>query len=256
MNLKRNNRSLASATDVRSSSKIFIVLLAFVGVMLGVSVAIKPLISQLFRPNVAQEARRYLQEHSITPLSQELEQLLSEQAGPTIPTQEHPLLQKNAPDFVLSDDQGSPTSLSEQLRHGSTVIVFYYGYHCNHCVGQLFAIHDDIAKFKELGARVLAISADPTDETQARFKEYGRFDFPVLSDPDQRIATKYGMFKPATPASDEKLVHGTFVVSPSGEVTWANFGDEPFTDNRTLLCELAKASGITRKSANGTPPQE
>ena len=49
------------------------------------------------------------------------------------------------------------------------VLVFYYGYHCNHCVGQLFALHDDISKFRELGAEVVAVSADPPEWTRERW---------------------------------------------------------------------------------------
>src|SRR5258706_4908681 len=39
--------------------------------------------------------------------------------------------------------------LAERTGHGPIVLVFYYGYHCNHCVGQLFALHDDMQKRSE-----------------------------------------------------------------------------------------------------------
>lgn len=122
------------------------------------------------------------------------------------------------------------------------VLVFYYGYHCNHCVGQLFAVNDDLAKFRELDATVVAVSADPVEETQARYAEYGRFEFTVLSDLGNQVAAQYGDFEPPVGNKPEELVHGTFVIASNGQITWCNFGDEPFTDNRTLLIEIARAS--------------
>jgi peroxiredoxin len=121
-------------------------------------------------------------------------------------------------------------------------LVFYYGYYCNHCVSQLFALNKDVAKFNELGATVLAVSADPSEQTRKRFKEYGAFGFPVLSDPSNAAARKYGAYIPSTkPGEDGDLLHGTFVIDRAGRVTWANRGDVPFTENHTLLIELYRS---------------
>ena len=46
------------------------------------------------------------------------------------------------------------------------MLVFYYGYHCNHCVKQLFGLHDDIERFRALGATVVAVSADLPETTR------------------------------------------------------------------------------------------
>jgi peroxiredoxin len=89
----------------------------------------------------------------------------------------------------------------------------------------------------------LAISADPVEETQERFRMYGTFDFPVLSDPSNSVATQYGTYMPAVKAGEDgNLMHGTFVINKNGHVVWANRGDGPFTENRTLLVEIKKAT--------------
>ena len=90
---------------------------------------------------------------------------------------------------------------------------------------------------------MVAISADPPQQTRERFQQYGEFSFPVLSDPGNKVAQKYGVFHPAREGREEVLWHGTFVIGRDGVVAWAQFGDEPFTQNRTLLYELARLEG-------------
>ena len=38
-------------------------------------------------------------------------------------------------------------------------------------------------------------------------------------------------------------MHGTFVIDRQGKVIWTNRGDSPFTENRTLLHEIARVEG-------------
>ena len=121
--------------------------------------------------------------------------------------------------------------------------MFYYGYYCNHCVSQLFALSDDISMFRELGAEVLAISPDTSAETSQKFARYGHFTFPVLSDSDNRVAATYSVFAPRTPTTPQTLLHGTFVIDQGGIVRWCHYSREPFTNNAALLSELAKAQG-------------
>jgi peroxiredoxin len=191
-------------------------------------------------PDVAGAARAYLRDKEVKPLSEPLERLLSEAAAKRVETQSHPLLGQPAPDFELSDSRQKPCRLRERLARGPVVLVFYYGYYCNHCVAQLFALHDDIARLRELGAEVLAVSADPPELTRLRFRQYGDFAFPVLSDPGNKVAQVFGVFKPAAGKKDEDQQHGTFVIGRDGRIVWAHTGYAPFTGNPTLLYELAR----------------
>jgi peroxiredoxin len=193
--------------------------------------------------NLAREAQADLDRRGYRPLSEPLDRLLHDSAYQPVPTQVHPLLGQPAPEFNLETVEGLPWRLSEQLKTGPVVLVFYYGYHCNHCVSQLFGLHKDIGKFRELGASVVAVSADPPELTRKRFVEYGPFAFPVVSDPENRVAEAYGVYRrrPDTPKGE--LLHGTFLITRRGKVAWANSGDEPFTENQTLLIELARSEG-------------
>ena len=194
-------------------------------------------------PHVANSAREFLISREVKPLSGPLELLLADDGKELVKTDTHPLLGKSAPDFELTDHLKKTWRLRDRFDKGPVVLVFYYGYHCNHCVGQLFALHDDVAKFRELGATVVAVSADSHEWTQQRFKQYGEFAFPVLVDPGNKIAQAYGMFRPAAGKLPDDLQHGTFVIDRAGVIQWTQYGYEPFTGNSTLLHELARLEG-------------
>ena len=88
---------------------------------------------------------------------------------------------------------------------------------------------------------------DPAELTRQRFRQYGEFAFPVLADPKNAVAQKFGVFHPATPTEREDLLHATFVIGRDGRVCWAYCGNDPFTGNATLLSELARSEGRLQK---------
>jgi thioredoxin-dependent peroxiredoxin len=184
--------------------------------------------------DVAADARAYLaaarSEESLAPTAGE---------SPPVMGRSHPLVGKKAPDFELTDTEGQSVSLRDLRRDGPVIVVFYYGYYCSHCVAQLFALEDDLPKFAKQGVHIVALSADPSSQTAERFRQYGRFHFPVLSDRDNRVAEQYGVYTRATVDRDEDLEHGTFLVDQNGQITWAYAGGRPFVDNGFLLSLLA-----------------
>ena len=154
-----------------------------------------------------------------------------------IPTHDHALLGRQAPDFALADPDGKVWELRELRASGSLVLIFYYGYHCPNCVRQLRKVNSDLPLFGEVGARVVAISADPPELTRQRFDEYGRFDFLVLSDPGNKVAHAYRALR------GNLLRHGIFLIDRDGRVAWVNVGDAPFRRSSALLCQLASMEG-------------
>jgi peroxiredoxin Q/BCP len=194
--------------------------------------------------HLANDAKSYLRSEKVQPLNSPMYKILSDQDFKLQESQPHALLGKIAPNFELKDDQGQLTSLGVTLKEVPVVVVFYYGYHCNHCVGQLFGINEDLRRFVELGTKVVAISADPPELTAKRFAEYGRFDFPVLSDEDNRVAEAYRVFKPESDGKPEIKLHGTFIIDVDGTILWCNTGHKPFLDNQTLLTVIARKHGL------------
>lgn len=181
------------------------------------------------------DAREFLEAIDQKKLVGDLSTVLADDSHQVVATDEHSLLQQPAPDFSLLDPYRSRKTLKELNEDGPVIVVFYYGYFCNHCVAQLFGLNDDLKLFQKSGATVVAISADAPEETAKKYAKYGEFEFTVLSDPDNTVAESYGVFARSEDGINDDLKHGTFVIDSSGKVIWAKSGYTPFTDNKSLL---------------------
>lgn len=189
--------------------------------------------------HVANDAKAYLDAASPQTLSMPLDVLLNDRSFTPVESQSHPLLGQLAPEIQLDDDRHQRVSLTEMVKKGPVIVVFYYGYGCSHCVAQLFGIQEDRVHFRTLGAEVIAVSADSSEHTAKQLAEYGRFDFPLLSDSDNAVATAWSVFSPKTGSQEEDRQHGTFIVDRSGRIIFADRGYKPFLDNKSLLFWLA-----------------
>ncbi|MBL8816725.1 MAG: TlpA family protein disulfide reductase [Planctomyces sp.] len=173
------------------------------------------------------------------PLSTALNAILSDPAVPKYASEEHPLLGHKAPDFLLTDPEGMSHSLSEFTSGGPVLVVFNYGYSCEHCVEQLKALQEDIHFFAELGASIVTLSSESPESSLDAFSKFGRFDFQVLYDQADQVASQYGCYSTPTLSSEETRQHGTFLIDASGHVMWAYRGQLPFAQNRSLLKQIA-----------------
>lgn len=181
------------------------------------------------------DARDFLDAAQQERLSGKLSDILSNDAHKVAEPHSHSLIGQPAPEFSLLNPNRQRIPLEQLNAERPVVIIFYYGYFCSHCVAQLFAINDDLKYFEEVGATVIAISADLPESTSQQYARYGEFDFTVLSDPDNSVAAAYEVFTSATESDDEDLKHGTFVIDKTGTVVWAQTDHTPFTDNESLL---------------------
>ena len=65
-----------------------------------------------------------------------------------IPSQDHSLMERQAPDFEFTDFEGNVWDRKKLLNEGPVVLIFYYGYHCTSCVRQLREIDRDLSLFR------------------------------------------------------------------------------------------------------------
>jgi peroxiredoxin Q/BCP len=200
--------------------------------------------------NVRRDAEAWLEVVQSHKLTEGLAVVLADREFTPTASQTHPLLNQPAPDFKLPDVQGVEQSLGSLGGGRPVVVVFYLGYSCSHCVAQLLALDKDLHYFRELDARVVAISSDSPQHTAEKYQEYGEFRFPVLADVDYSVSEQWGVYRPETAEQSEFLNHGTFVVDGKGRLIWATLGREPFLDNTTLLHVIAGSQGLLPSAPN------
>jgi peroxiredoxin Q/BCP len=68
------------------------------------------------------------------------------------------------------------------------------------CTKEACGFRDDLRQFEKLDVVVLGVSADGAESHQKFAKKY-RLPFPLLSDPDRKVMTRYGAF-------GEKMMYG------------------------------------------------
>ncbi len=99
-----------------------------------------------------------------------------------------------APDFLLHGTGGQAYSLS-QYAGQTVVLVFYPGDDTPVCTKQLNCYNNELAQFTDVGAQVLAVSAQDM-ASHERFATKHGFQFPLLSDTDKAVAGLYGTLGP------------------------------------------------------------
>jgi thioredoxin-dependent peroxiredoxin len=95
-------------------------------------------------------------------------------------------------DFELPDENGTPRKLSEFLANGPVVLFFYPAALTYGCTKESCHFRDLKAEFDAVGAQRVGISADKV-EKQKQFSDKHGFDYPLLSDPDRKVAEMLGV---------------------------------------------------------------
>jgi peroxiredoxin Q/BCP len=95
-------------------------------------------------------------------------------------------------DFELPDETGTMRKLSDLLGGGPVVLFFYPAAMTKGCTIESCHFRDLAKEFAEVGAVRVGISRDSVSK-QSRFAEKHGFGYPLLSDPDGRVARRFGV---------------------------------------------------------------
>jgi len=96
------------------------------------------------------------------------------------------------PNFELPDQSGTVRSLTGLLADGPIVLFFYPAAMTPGCTKEACHFRDLADEFAEVGATRVGISTDGVAK-QARFADSQRFDYPLLSDADGKVAEVFGV---------------------------------------------------------------
>lgn len=100
-----------------------------------------------------------------------------------------------APEFVLADDEGGETSLTDLLQDGPLILYFYPADFTPGCTKEACSIRDIHNDIQSVGLRVAGVSPQDVDSHQKFRDEYG-LPFTLLSDPDKVAVKMYDVDGP------------------------------------------------------------
>lgn len=117
-----------------------------------------------------------------------------------------------APGFAGPASEGTTLRL-EDFRGRYLVLFFYPASFTYGCTRETVRFRDLAAELASLGAAVVGVSPDPI-ETQCQFASHYQTPFPILSDPDFRIAQAYKAMFPVV----HRVRRMSFVIDPEGYI--------------------------------------
>lgn len=125
---------------------------------------------------------------------------------------------KKAPAFTLAADNGEKVRLSDC--QGSPVVLYFYPKDDTPgCTKEACAFRDRKSELKKLGAMVFGVSPD-TVESHVKFRDKFELNFPLLADPDHKLAEKYGAWREKNMYGKKSMgiQRSTFLIDAEGKV--------------------------------------
>ena len=109
---------------------------------------------------------------------------------------------QKAPDFSLPSSEGGTVSLKDFQGKKSVVLYFYPKDDTPGCTKEACDFRDLRKKFAAIDAEIFGVSFDSINSHTKFINKY-KLPFPLLSDEDKSVATKYGVYK-------KKSLYGRF----------------------------------------------
>jgi peroxiredoxin Q/BCP len=132
-----------------------------------------------------------------------------------------------APAFSLSNQDGKKVSLTD-YKGKNLLLYFYPKADTPGCTKQGCSIRDASKELKKLGMAAVGISPDEPARQKKFDDKYG-LGFPLLSDPDHKIAKAYGAWgkKLMYGKTYEGIIRSSFVIDGSGKIVQASYKVKP-----------------------------
>ncbi|MFQ5466194.1 MAG: thioredoxin-dependent thiol peroxidase [Thermodesulfobacteriota bacterium] len=129
---------------------------------------------------------------------------------------------ESAPAFRLAgiDGDGKQREFALEDYRGKTVVLYFYPRdNTPGCTREACDFRDNVSRVKKAGAHVLGVSPDSID-AHGKFREKQSLNFPLLSDPERKVAESYGAFgeKKSYGKVTKGIIRSTFIIGPDGRV--------------------------------------
>jgi peroxiredoxin Q/BCP len=132
-----------------------------------------------------------------------------------------------APAFSLEDQNGRTVSLAD-FRGTKLLLYFYPKADTPGCTRQACSVRDSAELLQEAGAPAVGISPDRPDKLK-EFDDKYDLRFPLLSDPDHKVAEAYGAWgtKSLYGKSYKGIIRSSFLIDEDGRLLQVIYGVKP-----------------------------
>ena len=158
-----------------------------------------------------------------------------------------------APPFntqMVTGEQVAPMSLADF--HGRKVVLYFYPKdETPGCTKEACAFRDGYARYTNAGLVVLGCSVDSAEAHKDFIRKNG-LPFPLLLDPDKKIATAYGAANGIPILGLDRRI--TYVIDESGKVLKVYPSVDPSTHAIEILNDLGVANAVPPAQAKPAPP--
>ncbi|HLB63284.1 MAG TPA: thioredoxin-dependent thiol peroxidase [Anaerolineales bacterium] len=129
-----------------------------------------------------------------------------------------PRVGEPAPDFELETDSGETVRLSD-FRGRRVVLYFYPRADTPGCTKEACGFRDDFRSYAEKDVVILGVSPDQV-RSQAKFRAKYDLPFPLLADPQRRVAEAYGVWGKKKVMGKEVMGirRTTFLIGEDGKI--------------------------------------
>ncbi|MGB8683305.1 MAG: peroxiredoxin [Candidatus Binatus sp.] len=158
-----------------------------------------------------------------------------------------------APPFstqMVTGDTQAPVSLADF--HGKKVILYFYPKdETSGCTKEACAFRDGYSRYTNAGLVVLGCSVDSAD-AHKDFIRKNSLPFPLLLDPDKKIATAYGAANGIPILGLDRRI--TYVIDENGKVLKVYPSVDPSTHAIEILNDLGVANAAPAAPASPAAP--
>ncbi|MGH7506334.1 MAG: redoxin domain-containing protein, partial [Longimicrobiales bacterium] len=131
-----------------------------------------------------------------------------------------------APDATLFVEPREPVSL-KQLQGGDPLVLLFFPLAFSSvCTEEMCAVADDYDAYRDLGAKLAAISVD-SPYTNVKFAEACSVPFPILSDFNKEAIRAYGVMRENLGGLKGVSERAVFVIDGDGRIAYAWQGEHP-----------------------------
>ena len=158
-----------------------------------------------------------------------------------------------APPFttqMVTGEQVAPMSLADF--HGKKVILYFYPKdETSGCTKEACAFRDGYSRYTNAGLVVLGCSVDSAD-AHKDFIRKNSLPFPLLLDPDKKIATAYGAANGIPILGLDRRI--TYVIDENGKIVKVYPSVDPSTHAIEILNDLGSADATPAAQASPAAP--